>query len=384
MTKDEEIAALKAAFDEFSLSSAVLVDSYDELQKQAKVLSERLAIAEQAKAREEKKNQLLLSQFKQLFESMPVGVLLLNDEGVIIMANSAANGLFSFSLLGESWSKVVTQSFSPQQDDGHEITMVSGRRVRVETSSLGNVPGQLVIFVDLTETHKLQKQLAHHERLSTMGTMVAALAHQIRTPLSTATLYADHLQKEHLGLEHRLKFSAKLMGRLQHMERQIRDMLVFSKSDIHLDEKLDLESFLTEFKLTSDEVCGQKQTQLEFFVSSPVAEYLLQCNKDTLIGALVNLINNGIEAQGEGGIIQIKCEIQNGSLDIYCIDFGEGMSPEMLERIQQGFMTTKQNGTGLGIMVVKAISRAHHGHFELHSEQGQGTTALVRLPLIKV
>ncbi len=384
MTKDEEIAALKAAFDEFSLSSAVLVDSYDELQKQAKVLSEKLAIVEQEKIREEQKNQLLLSQFKQLFESMPVGVLLLNDEGMIVMANTAANTLFSFHLTGESWSKVVAKSFSPQQDDGHEITMVSGRRVRVETSSLGHVPGQLVIFVDLTETHKLQKQLSHHERLSTMGTMVAALAHQIRTPLSTATLYADHLQKENLSLENRLKFSSKIMGRLQHMERQIRDMLVFSKSDVHLDAKLDLESFLTDFKLSAYEVCEQKQTKLEFSTESFPSTYLLQCNKDTLIGALVNLVNNGIEAQGEGGVIQIKIGLQDGYLMIACIDFGEGMSPELLDKIQQGFVTTKQNGTGLGIMVVKAISRAHHGYFELQSEQGQGTTALVRLPLIKV
>lgn len=384
MTKDEEIAVLKAAFDEFLLSSEVLANSYNDLQKQAEVLSERLIFVEQERDKEEKKNQLLLRQFQQLFESMPVGVLLLSSEGMIVMANSAASQLFSSSLVGESWSKVVTESFSPQQDDGYEVSMVSGRRVRVETSSLGDVPGQLVVFVDLTETHKLQKQLAHHERLSNMGAMVAALAHQIRTPLSTATLYAGHLQKENLSLENRLKFSAKLMDRLQHMERQIRDMLVFSKSDVRLDSKLNVLAFLDEFSLAALEVCQQKNTQLEFVHPKISSEYLLQCNKDTLIGALMNLINNGIDAQEEGGFIKLKIDIKEDFLNIYCIDSGVGMSSDLLQKIQQGFITTKQHGTGLGIMVVKAISRAHHGQFELFSELGQGTTALVRLPLIRV
>jgi two-component system, sensor histidine kinase FlrB len=384
VTKDEEIAVLKAAFDEFLLSSEVLANSYNDLQKQAEVLSERLAFAEQEKAKEEKKNQLLLRQFQQLFESMPVGVLLLSSDGMIVMANSAASQLFSSPLVGESWSKVVSESFSPKQDDGYEVSMVSGRRVRVETSSLGDVPGQLVVFVDLTETHKLQKQLAHHERLSNMGTMVAALAHQIRTPLSTATLYAGHLQKENISLENRLKFSVKLMGRLQHMERQIRDMLVFSKSDVRLDSKLNVLVFLKEFNAAAIEVCQQKNAQLEFDLPKLLPEYLLQCNKDTLIGALLNLINNGIDAQDEGGVVKVKIEIKDAFLSIYCIDSGVGMSPDLLQKIHQGFITTKQNGTGLGIMVVKAISRAHHGQFELFSELGQGTTALVRLPLIRV
>ncbi|MEL0615087.1 PAS domain-containing sensor histidine kinase, partial [Marinomonas arenicola] len=65
--------------------------------------------------------------------------------------------------------------------------MTSGRRVRVESASLGDVPGQLLIFVDLSDAYLLLKKLSHHERLSNMGKLVAALAHQIRTPLSSAT-----------------------------------------------------------------------------------------------------------------------------------------------------------------------------------------------------
>lgn len=384
MTKDEEIAALKAAFQEFSESSAILTQSYNDLHEQAVILSERLALAEKQKRAEEQKNRLLLEQFQQLFQSMPVGVLLLSAEGLVIMANTAALTLFDLSVVGMPWSLIVPQCFAPQKDDGHEVTMVSGRRVRVETSSLGDAPGQLIILVDLTETHKLQKQLAHHERLSNMGTMVAALAHQIRTPLSTATLYAGHLQNPLLSEALRDKFSSKLMGRLQHIERQIRDMLIFSKSDIRLDTKLILNDFLLDLVSSSEEICEQRNAVLEVVLPSNMQAYLLQCNKDTLIGALHNLLNNSIDAQDEGGTIRLHCGCDNDAISIDFIDSGVGMTDEQLQKIQDGFVTTKQHGTGLGIMVVKAVARAHHGQFEIQSEQGKGTLARVLLPLIKV
>lgn len=384
MTKDEEIQALKTAFEEFSVSSEVLSQSYKELQQQAAVLSERLAQAELEKQQQEDRNRILFRQFQQLFESMPVGVLLLNDEGVVVMVNQAATSLFTSSVVGTSWFQVVQESFAPQSDDGHEVTMVSGRRVRVETSSLGNTPGQLVILVDLTETHKLQRQLSHHERLSNMGQMVAALAHQIRTPLSTATLYAGHLQNPSLNEVSRTKFAAKVMDRLQNIERQIRDMLIFSKSDIKLENKLPLSHFLETLKSHAQEVCDQSNVSLAFTAPLDVASYLLQCNNDTLIGAIMNLLNNAIDAQDASGEITLHSYLDEDKLFIKCVDQGVGMTQEALDKIQEGFVTTKQHGTGLGIMVVKAVARAHHGQFNIQSVFGEGTTASICLPLIKV
>ena len=257
MDKDQEIARLKEAFVLFEETSRSLQASYDDLQMQVRQLTAKLERAEQAKREEESKNKVLLKQFQQLFQSMPVGVMLLNPEGRVVMTNPIVDRLFGESILGGQWADIVPKSFRPQKDDGHEITMVTGRRVRVETSSLGDVPGQLIILVDLTETHSLQRQLAHHERLSTMGKMVAALAHQIRTPLSSAMLYAGHLQKESLSEDMRQRFSGKLSDRLNNIERQIRDMLIFSKSDIKLDEKVSVSELLNKIAERAQEQADQ-------------------------------------------------------------------------------------------------------------------------------
>lgn len=383
MTKDEEIAALKHAFEMFSQSSDTLSRSYEQLQEQVSILSQKLAGVELARQEEQQKNKILVTQFHQLIESMPVGVLLLDGEGCISLANSAALTLFGFPLVGMPWSEVVPRSFSPQKDDGHEVSMVTGKRVRVETASLGNLPGQMLIFVDLTETFKLQRQLSHHERLSNMGKMVAALAHQIRTPLSSAILYAGHLQKADLSPEHRQKFAGKLMGRLENIERQIRDMLVFSRSEIRLDQSIAVTDFVKELADLAVDICVQKNVEF-CVVSPPEFSGSIRCNKETLQGALLNLLNNAVEASGAGEKVTMAATIRDSWLEIDFTDQGKGMSQEQLDNVQQGFVTTKQHGTGLGLMVVKAVARAHHGEFEIQSELRKGTRAGMKIPLLKV
>lgn len=384
MTKDEEIAELKAAFTAFTESSDVLAKSYLDLQNEVARLYKQLEKTEQDKRQEQDKNRVLVLQFQQLFESMPVGVLLLNDQGLVVMANPVAKHLFNLSLVGESWGEVVPRSFRPQEDDGHDVTMVTGRRVRVETASLGNVPGQLVILVDLTEAYLLQKQLSHHERLSNMGKMVAALAHQIRTPLSSATLYAGHLQKPDLAPVMRQTFAVKLSDRLANIEKQIRDMLIFSRSEIKLDETLSVSEFVNELIAQCEEICSQKNMQLDV-VDVEFAEWdCIQCNKDTLLGALLNLLNNAIDAQQQGDVVKFQCYKDDRVVKFIFKDRGVGMSKAHLEHVQEGFVTTKQHGTGLGLMVVKAIARAHHGQFEIDSIEGAGTTVSLTLPLVRV
>ncbi|MFD1384263.1 sensor histidine kinase [Rhodanobacter aciditrophus] len=381
MNKDEEIAHLREAFLQFEETSRTLQSSYEELQREVRQLTAQLQVAEQAKQEEESKNKVLLKQFQQLFWSMPVGVLLLNAEGTVVMSNPIVERLFGERILGGSWSQIVPKSFRPQKDDGHEVTMVSGRRVRVETSSLGDVPGQLIILVDLTETYSLQRQLAHHERLSTMGKMVAALAHQIRTPLSSAILYSGHLEKEALSEDMRIRFAGKLSDRLNNIERQIRDMLIFSKADVKLDEKVSTKAFSELLQERVAELAGQKNCGFTWTAHESL-KGMLQCNQEVLIGALLNLVSNGIEASKGVGPIDVSVQERSGQLAISIKDHGQGMSEDQMQRVQEGFVTTKQHGTGLGLMVVKAITRAHHGSFSLESHLGTGTTATVVLPII--
>src|SRR5690625_5484430 len=116
----------------------------------------------------------------------------------------------------------------PRRDDGHEVSLHDGRRISIATRDLG-VDGQIILLTDQTETRRLQHELSRHERLSALGKMMSALAHQIRTPLSAAMLYAGHLCNADLPEQRRQDFAEKISGRLNHTERQVQDMLLFVK-----------------------------------------------------------------------------------------------------------------------------------------------------------
>ncbi|WP_368665597.1 histidine kinase dimerization/phospho-acceptor domain-containing protein, partial [Arthrobacter sp. GMC3] len=141
-------------------------------------------------------------------------------------------------LVGHPWREVIARCFAPRRDDGHEISLRNGRRLSIATRSLAGEPGQLVLLTDLTETRRLQDQLARHERLSSLGRMVASLAHQIRTPLSTALLYASHLEQGGLSEQQQQRFAGSLKARLHELEHQVRDMLIFARGDLPLNDRL--------------------------------------------------------------------------------------------------------------------------------------------------
>ena len=130
--------------------------------------------------------------------------MVVDRSGCVTAANPAAQSLLGVSVIGESWHQVVATVVAPQGADGHEVRLRSGRLVSVATRCIEGADGQLILLTDQTETRKLQEALARNERLTTLGRMMAALAHQLRTPLSAATLYADHLRRQDLETTRRL------------------------------------------------------------------------------------------------------------------------------------------------------------------------------------
>ncbi len=166
-------------------------------------------------------------RYKQVLDVMPAGVILLDTQGEVKEANPEAQRLLDVPLVGEKWFAIIQSAFAPQEDDGHEISLRNGRKVRLAISASST--GQLILITDLTETRLLQSRVGDLQRLSSLGRMVASLAHQVRTPLSSAMLYASNLAAANLATSTRERFQSKLMDRLHDLEKQVNDMLLFAK-----------------------------------------------------------------------------------------------------------------------------------------------------------
>lgn len=373
--------SLEAAFKYFNETSSFLAESYAALEQKVKGLSQELDNVSAAKEAEYKEKNALENKLNALLDFLPGGVIVLDARGKIVESNPAAKKLLNSELNGQIWRHVINDCFAPKNDDGLEVSTRGGRRVSIATSSLG-VEGQIILLTDQTETRKLQENLGRHERLSAMGKMVSALAHQIRTPLSAALLYAGHLCHSDIDTEQRGQFSQKLYKRLQHMEKQVRDMLLFVKNELPLNDIASASELVSELKSACEVAIQSTGTHCTWHLSDGHLE--AKCNKEALVSALSNLVNNAIQSkEGHSNIqIEVKKVLRNKSpyLLLTVCDDGDGMDQAALEKIEEPFATTKSTGTGLGLSVVRSIARAHSAKFYLKSAVGKGTCAYFELP----
>lgn len=382
--------SLAAAFAFFNETSEQLTRSYHLLEQKVAQLNGELQRVSAEKDQEQSGREQLANRMQALLEVLPAGVIVLDTRGFIVDANPAAETLLAKDLVGRVWRDVIAESFAPKNDDGLEVSTKSGRRISVATSSLdgsrGNRSGgQLILLTDLTETRRLQQHLSRSERLSAMGKMVSALAHQVRTPLSAAMLYAEHLCHNNLDSSRRDEFSQKLYGRLQHMERQVRDMLLFVKSELPLNELISSKDLLQGIQAAAEMPLSTSHSTCNWQLHSDV---LIKCNREALISAIMNLINNSIQAVSENAEISVQMrrgyeipEKATGNLCIEISDKGPGIAADLLNHAKDIFVTTKSQGTGLGLSVVQSVVRAHGGTFNLYSEPGEGVTALLQIPI---
>lgn len=317
-------------------------------------------------------------QLDKLLSILPVGVVVLDGSGRVTEANATAEALLGGPLLDDRWLEVVARAFRPRADDGAEVSLINGRRVKLDICPLDGEPGQLIVISDLTETRTMQTRMAHLQRLSSLGRMVASLAHQIRTPLSAAMLYAGQLNQALPGATHD-KFQQKLMARLRDLESQMNNMLLFAKSgEQKVADKLKVGELLAELEQASESMLATHQGQLHIDCRCPEAPVL--GSQSALVSALSNLIHNALQAGAQQ--LRLRVEAKTPWLSLQLDDDGPGIAEELLFKVAEPFFTTKSHGTGLGLSVVRSVAQAHGG--QLHMANGQqGARMTLILPLVE-
>lgn len=373
---DEDLAR---SLERFTQLSGRLSESRQLLHSRVADLKDQLAESAAQRLREFDEKERLANRLQSLLDLLPGGVIVIDGQGVVREANPVAVELLGTPLEGQLWRDVIARSFAPRRDDGHEISLRDGRRVSIATRSLGVEPGQLVLLTDLTETRRLQEQLARHERLSALGRMVASLAHQIRTPVSSALLYASHLEQGGLSEAQQRRFAGHVKDRLKALEHQVRDMLVFARGNLPLEDRLAPAELLAALRAAAEvrlNGCAVRW-QCDAHVGA------LLCNRDTLVGALLNLIENALQAATCTPRLKVHCFAREGQLRICVSDNGTGIDAATQARLGEPFFTTRATGTGLGLAVVKSVARAHSGSLHLRSRPGRGTCVTFELPLLQ-
>ena len=376
--------ALEDAFQTFNQLSDQLASSYHALEQQVSHLNEELNKSHDARLKELTEKERLANRLSTLLQALPGGVIVLGSDGRIQEFNPAAEDLLGTPLENELWMDVINRAFAPRTDDGHEVSLTDGRRVNISTCPLVNEPGQIILITDVTEMRNLQDDLNQKQRLVEMGEMAASLAHQIRTPLASAMLYNSNMRRVGLSDVDQERYIGKIKDRLAHLEHIVNDMLLYARSNsTGVEEVFNMAQLFTELELYLD--AHLLNSEIDFNWQDQTKEVAVSANKQMLLSALSNLCVNAIQAMKGKGILKVTAQVSGDStIEILVCDNGPGIAEDKLHNVFDPFFTTRNEGTGLGLAVVRAIIHAHKGDVIVDSQEGIGTTFIVQIPLINI
>lgn len=369
---------LQEAFQLFNQVSEQLTDAYRELQKQVEQLTQELAITNSELRRQLEEKENLSQRLSRLLAALPGGVVVLDGEGRVSEVNPAVADMLPQNPVDELWSAICERELKSTATQGEWLLGDTGRRLVISTNRIGDQGGEILLLHDITEAYQLQDQLQRHKRLSSMGEMVAGLAHQLRTPLATALLYTSHLRGE-LTPEDRERFADKALARLHSLEQLIREMLIFVRGGKHAQERISVAALMADVQQVMEPQMAQHG--LQFDVTECPATLYVTGSREALSGALMNLLNNAMQACIPMQRVSLWVESEpDGWLSFYVKDTGKGIPQKLQDRLFEPFFTTRNDGTGLGLAIVREVVQMHGGEVSLKSKEGEGSEFRLRLP----
>ena len=338
---------------------------------------------------------------RQILQDLPLGVCSVGPDQEVVSWNLAMSYLSGVSgreatglqlaQLPAPWGRLLS-GFAEREDNHlHKVqTEVEGQRhwlnlhkASFEDPSNPEQSGGTVILVeDLTELQTLEAELAHSERLASIGRLAAGVAHEIGNPVTGIACLAQNLRSEVEQAEVRDTVD-QILGQTNRISRILQSLMGFSHSGAGQSD---------EPQAVNLDHCVQEAIDLvRLGPLGKQMDYQVQCDPALTVSGdpqhlqqmLVNLLGNARDASAPGSPILIGAKRVGDMVEVEVIDHGGGMHPEVLERIFEPFFTTKQpgEGTGLGLALVYSIVRDHGGTISVQSRPGRGTGVSIRLPL---
>ncbi|MDF0725407.1 PAS domain S-box protein [Cytobacillus sp. S13-E01] len=235
-------------------------------------------------------------------------------------------------------------------------------------------PAVQIIIRDISDRKQAEELMLKSEKLSIAGQLAAGIAHEIRNPLTAIKGFFQLLQTEQ-----KPQYYESIDSELNRIEFILSELLVLAKPTEVQFCCTNIQSVLKDVAtlLDTQAILRNIQIQLDFSTQ----ELLIMCDENQLKQVFINLIKNGIDAMPDGGAITITTAISDGNVEIIVRDEGIGIPEELLTKVGEPFYTTKEKGTGLGLMVSYKIIENHQGTITVSSTLNKGTTFKLLLPL---
>jgi Na+/proline symporter/signal transduction histidine kinase len=337
---------------------------------------------------------------RRVLEDLPLGVCALGPDRDVVIWNhalEALSGVPSQDAVGARLDQlagpfaVALREFLEQPVQHAEVCLVLKGRERVlalgknqESADIApaDLRGPVLLVEDLTERKALASQVAHQDRLASVGRLAAGVAHEIGNPLTGIACLAQNLAREATSAEQRERF-ALILRETQRIDTIVRVLLGFSHAGtIHAVAQSERFEVREAFGEAITLVQLSRQAKRVTCLNRVPTGLLLDGDRQRLLQVFVNLISNACDASHLGGEVVVEAESLGEVVRLRVVDHGTGIDDAVRERMFEPFFTTKPpgQGTGLGLPLAHSIVREHLGSIDVESSPGVGTTVLVELP----
>ncbi|EKN65023.1 sporulation kinase [Neobacillus bataviensis LMG 21833] len=351
-------------------------------------ISERTRVEEEAKKREETYRDIVEYSPDAVIIARENEILFINETGTRVFGAATKQDLLTKELselihldyheIAKKRIRLVTNGEATEFYE-YKLIRLDGTTFFAEVKGIPtifqNKPARHIIIRDITERKKTQELLLNSEKLSVAGQLAAGIAHEVRNPL---TAIKGFLQLMEAQAESDKPYFEIIQSEMDRIELILSELLVLAKPQELKIETVDLVSLIDSVKTLLDTQANMNGVHIERLYNAK--NFTIKCDKNQLKQVFINILKNAIEAMPKGGIVTIELKKHSfNKVKLLIKDTGNGMPVHILRRLGEPFFTTKEEGTGLGIMISKQIVENHDGTIHFWSDQ-KGTMIEVILP----
>jgi two-component system sensor histidine kinase HydH len=339
-----------------------------------------------------------VQQFTEnILHSMQDIVITFDDQRRITIFNQRADLFFGISaenVLGKSIEELpdglrnsLQAIIGIQRDELQDNTLVINEMeysLSISVSNTvkkdGSIESQTILIKDLTESKRLEREIQRKEKLTAMGELAAGVAHEIRNPLNAISMIAQRYEKEFIpkkGLKEYKELTGVLKKESVRMNGIVQQFLMFARP-----KKITLAHVSSMVLMKHLSALFQSQTkEKKINFTFHAEETPLFIDVEQMTQAVLNLLQNALDATPEGGSISLSLVTRGNEVRIEIIDSGHGIEDGMKEKIFDLYFTTKPNGTGMGLAITQQIIMQHNGFLTVKSNHPQGSIFSIILPV---
>jgi PAS domain S-box-containing protein len=339
----------------------------------------------------------LKENLDQIMANLQDGLMLFTRDARVVLVSASAEQfvgrsraemlgrtVYEIFVDGSPLNRLVLDSFTRHRAIAEaEIENATGKRVELSLDFIeerGEQIGALLTMRDAESVRRIEDEIELSRRLAAIGRLTSGVAHEVKNPINAIVVHLEILRDKLAQAEPNTKRHIDVIGtEIHRLDRVVQTLVDFTRPvELRLEE-VDLRTLMDEVVMLAEPEAAQHGvTVTEDNAPEPLSVHV---DSDLVKQAILNVVLNGVQAMPGGGTLNISLERQDGTAVVEVRDQGTGIPPELRDKIFNLYFTTKQKGSGIGLAMTYRVMQLHNGSVDFQSQEGQGTTFYLVLPL---